>query len=77
MDKKPGKLHGYDKARRMHWTFDRTYDVSWNSFYQYPAKSMSVYQNDIELEDIERILDCMQSFPMVERMLNDIKDKDY
>ena len=36
---------------------------------------MSVYQNDIEMEDIDRIIDCMQSFPMVERLLAEIKKK--
>jgi hypothetical protein len=36
---------------------------------------MSVYQNDVEMEDIDRIVDCMQSFPMVERLLEEIKKK--
>lgn len=78
MNKKDKNLQGYNQPRRMNWTYnkayDRTYDASWNPFYQVPATDMSVYQNDIELEDIERILDCMQSFPMIERMLKNIND---
>jgi hypothetical protein len=74
------KKRPVNNVRRMHWTFDRTYDrtydVSWNPFYQNPAKNMSVYQNDIEMENIERILECMQSFPMINRLLEDIKNKD-
>lgn len=62
--------------KRMKWSYGTSYNISYNPFYQIPAKNMSVYQNDIEMEDIDRILDCMQSFPMVERLLEDIKKKD-
>ena len=62
--------------KRMKWNYGTTYyNVSYNPFYQNVAKNMSVYQNDIEMEDIDRIIDCMQSFPMVERLLEDIKKK--
>lgn len=63
------------KNKRMKWQYGTRFNVSYNPFYQNIAKDMSVYQNDIEMEDIDRILECMQNFPMVDRLLEDIKNK--